>query len=76
MFIKVDFPEPEGPIKATYSPRCTSKSTDLSTFMVSVPSLKLRTNLRMSITVSKGVVFRVSNVREFDLFSYAKVRLP
>src|SRR6266487_2502742 len=37
MFIKVDLPEPDGPMMATYSPRSISSETSRSAWMVSAP---------------------------------------
>ena len=37
MFIKVVFPEPEGPIMATYSPSSTEREISLSTGTSSLP---------------------------------------
>ena len=37
MFIKVDLPEPEGPMSATNSPRWMSRDTPLSAFTTWVP---------------------------------------
>lgn len=39
-FIKVDFPEPDGPIRATYSPFLISKSMPLRTYTISFPRTK------------------------------------
>src|ERR1051326_6164834 len=36
-FIKVDFPEPDGPVIATYSPRCTANDTPCSACTFSAP---------------------------------------
>src|SRR6266436_3387382 len=37
MFIRVDLPEPDGPMMATYSPRSISSETSRSAWMVSAP---------------------------------------
>src|SRR5690606_32012487 len=47
---KVDFPEPEGPIKATYSPRSMSRSIPFKTLTISFPSGKSRVIFRILIT--------------------------
>ena len=51
-FMSVDLPDPEGPMSATYSPRCMSRSMPLSTCTVWPPSLKSRVISRSSITES------------------------
>ena len=55
MFINVDFPEPEGPIKATYSPLFTEIVTDLSASITSwSPALVERPDLLQRPIIERG----------------------
>ena len=57
MFIKVDLPEPDGPIKATYSFLWIFKETDLSACISSVPMVYLRAILLKLIISSIDAMF-------------------
>src|SRR5258708_24177908 len=51
MFSSVDLPEPEGPIRQTNSPRCTSRLTFTRALTISSPSL---CSFQVSVTLTTG----------------------
>jgi hypothetical protein len=78
--MRVDFPDPEGPIRATYSPLLICKSMPLSTLIISVPNAKSRFMLDMLINgcamMEKLMVvtgFKSTNLYDISSFKFVFV---
>src|SRR5438876_1332928 len=54
MCMNVDLPDPDGPVTARNSPRCTSRFTPRSAFTTCSPTWYVLTRLRTEITVAIG----------------------